>query len=228
MPALLLPIVKESLGITLSKFEVTDKSKTRMKRKRDLRSMLPFLILIVLSCIGILRMLLLLKTVPFMNIVIILFWLIRNMYFYVMSLFLIDGRDSDEEDVRVIDAELLTVTSSRDQKVYDGVTSQLTRHNIRAFFDEGGLRIGDYVEISVSGDTASAALGGVVIASKELRHSEGKTVTIEIIDFKESELEYMQILYDRIPSLPQSLTLRDFNIISHLWHNIVVRLQGGH
>ena len=36
--------------------------------------------------------------------------------------------------------------------------------------------------------------------------------------------EYMQILYDRIPTLPQSLTLRDFGIIRHLWHNIAVRL----
>ena len=38
-----------------------------------------------------------------------------------------------------------------------------------------------------------------------------------------SKYEYWQVLYDRIPTLPQSLN-RDFGIMTHLWQNIAHRV----
>lgn len=35
--------------------------------------------------------------------------------------------------------------------------------------------------------------------------------------------EYLQLLYDRVPSLPQSLEW-DFGSLSHLWQNIACRV----
>ncbi|MBO4338018.1 MAG: glycosyltransferase, partial [Lachnospiraceae bacterium] len=43
MPHLLIPILKETFGITASVFEVTDKSAKKGRRRTDLRSMIPFI-----------------------------------------------------------------------------------------------------------------------------------------------------------------------------------------
>ena len=58
---------------------------------------------------------------------------------------------------------------------------------------------------------------------KESRNKYARTHTIEILDFGDEETEYLQILYDRIPTLPQSLR-RDFSALSHLWQNIAHRV----
>ena len=224
MPHMLIPIIKESLGITLSRFLVTDKTGTKTKKDRDVRSMVPFLILILFSLLGILRICVGVQENNLLNALIILFWLIRNMYFYIMALFLIDGRDGDGEPVKVIDAELVVLKSKQSTDAYEGITSRMNQHSITVYLDRANLRIGDFVEVSVSGETAAAKVSGVVIGCRSLRNSESEIVTVEIIDFGEDRMEYMQILFDRIPSLPQSLTLRDYGIVSHMWHNIVVRL----
>ncbi|MCR4599598.1 MAG: glycoside hydrolase family 5 protein [Acetatifactor sp.] len=50
-----------------------------------------------------------------------------------------------------------------------------------------------------------------------------RTHTIEVLDFNGQEMEWLQLLYDRIPTLPQSLQ-RDFGVVSHLWQNIAHRV----
>ena len=37
------------------------------------------------------------------------------------------------------------------------------------------------------------------------------------------ELEYLQVLYDRVPTLPQNLN-RDYGVIRYLWVNIASRI----
>jgi cellulose synthase (UDP-forming) len=43
------------------------------------------------------------------------------------------------------------------------------------------------------------------------------------MDYGADKLEYYEILYDRVPSLPQNLA-RDAGIISHMWQNIAHRV----
>ncbi|MCR4854983.1 MAG: hypothetical protein K5908_02325 [Erysipelotrichaceae bacterium] len=40
---------------------------------------------------------------------------------------------------------------------------------------------------------------------------------------RETKSKFLQILYDRIPTLPQSLQ-RDFGILRHFWRNIAFRI----
>ena len=67
---------------------------------------------------------------------IILFWLLRNFYFLVMALFLIDGRDYDDEEVKVKDGEFVHVESKNTHKEYDGITTLLTEHSLKVILDE--------------------------------------------------------------------------------------------
>ena len=140
MPHLLIPIIKESLGISLSKFKVTDKSRRGGARQRDVRAMIPFFVLAALSLAGIVRIIVAFEAAQTVSLLILLFWLIRNLYFLVMALFLVDGRDSDGEVVRVADAEPITLTA--DGKAYGGVTTLLTEHSMAQYDGVSGRGAG--------------------------------------------------------------------------------------
>ncbi|MBQ9006537.1 MAG: hypothetical protein IJ092_09210, partial [Atopobiaceae bacterium] len=68
-----------------------------------------------------------------------------------------------------------------------------------------------------------AKLDGIVVGKTKLRSGNATVHAIEIVDYGTSELEYMQILYDRVPSLPQRLT-HDYSTLEHLWRNIAFRI----
>ena len=226
MPHLLIPIIKETLGISLSSFKVTDKTRKAEKRSTDVRSMLPFLILVLLSVIGIVRVILIMDRAHVISLLVLLFWLIRNLYFLILSIFLVDGRDDDMEPVKVQDFIPVTV-----DVLYGsigssaGITTQLNEHSLDVYLDEGVLPgTGDHVRVNILGDDGhQAQVQGVITGVHRTRRIQNCTYTIEILDFGKDRYEYWEILYDRIPSLPQSLK-KDFGIITHLWQNIAHRV----
>ena len=225
MPHLLIPIVKELFGISLSSFKVTDKSGGGShRRKRDWRSMMPFLILIGMSTVGIIRLCLSFKGVWSLGLVILLFWIFRNLYFLLMAVFLIDGRDEDGEAVHVYDAEQLTVQKKGQEKILEGISTHLTEHSFSFFLDEeDALRIGDSLDAVIMRDHEGVKLSGIIISQRRAVSGGQSTYTMEIIDFNGMEEEYLQILYDRVPTLPQNLN-RDFGKFRHLWVNIANRI----
>ncbi len=226
MTKLLVPIAKEAIGITLSTFKVTDKSGTNGRRTVDRRDMRPYVILLLLSAIGVVRVIWLMVEVRAVGLLVILYWLIRNAYYLVMSIFLIDGRDSDGEPVCVYTAEPVTVAQKDGdgEGIFYGVATVLNEHSVRVYLDEADdLHIGDRVSIDIDTLSYRASLSGVVIGMVTSRTGNATTHTLEILDYGTDELEYLQILYDRVPSLPQSLT-RDTGVLRHLWRNIANRI----
>lgn len=227
MPHMLVPVIREGLGISETSFKVTDKSAAARKRQTDVKAMMPFLILIVLSVAGIVRLFVFMDSVQFISILILLFWLVRNLYFLIMSVFLVDGRDSDAEVVRVTDAEpvIVTIAHGTDKgHVFEGVTTLLTEHKIRVYLDDGNLlKNGTSVDVALAYNALQLQLKGTVTNVHESRNRNVCTQEIEILDFCGNEMEYLQVLYDRIPTLPQALT-NDFGILMHLWQNIAHRV----
>ncbi len=233
MPHLLVPIVKESLGITLSTFKVTDKSGPATRRVTDWRSLAPFIVLVALSIVGIARVIWLLTQVVSVGLFVLLFWLVRNLYFLSMSLFLADGRDSNGENVVVKDAELARVTllegigtlsGPEPGTAYEGVTTQLTEHNVHVYLDDAEeLRLGSQVELSVERAPYHVQVKGVVTQVTLSRHETQRVHTIEILDFGDDWGDYLQVLYDRVPTLPQRLT-HDPGPVRYFWRNLAERL----
>ena len=222
MPHMLLPILQESVGISASKFAVTDKSGIGGERKRDWRAMAPYLILAALSVIAVIRIILMYEVMQTVNLLILLFWVVRNLYYLIMAIFLIDGRDSNREPVTVEGTEMITLQSG--EATYKGVTTQMTEHNLSVFLSEGkDLAIGAHVTVSISCIYQDVVLQGVVTGVHESRRKTDQTYVIEILDYGKDDTEYLQVLYDRVPSLPQSLQW-DFGILSHLWQNIACRV----
>ena len=224
-PFMIIPIIQEGIGITLSKFKVTDKSGRPGKKQTDIRHMIPFAIILVLSIIGIVRVFTLINKMQIIGLIILLFWISRNMYYVVMALFLVDGRDSEADSIVVIDAEPVTVTDREDEsRVFYGVTTRLTDHNITVFLDEcEDMGLGTKVTVNIDTGDYEASFDGVVTNVRGLKEGNNSAYAIEILDLKGNELSYDQILYDRIPSLPQSLQ-RDWGMLAHMWQNIAYRV----
>jgi cellulose synthase (UDP-forming) len=227
MPQLIMPVIKESFGITAKKFEVTDKSKKKGLRKVDTRSMIPFIVLIVLSVAGIIRSIYVFTQIKAMGIVVLLFWLIRNLYYLVMSIFLIDGRDSENDSVDVIDAEAVTLSrkGEKDGFIHEGITTYLNEHSMKIYLDEdNGLKIGDVMDVSILRDDEPVRAECVITGRTFSRLGDSGVYSVEIIDIsEENQREYLQVLYDRIPTLPQSL-VKDYGIVHSMLRNVAIRI----
>ena len=78
--------------------------------------------------IGIIRIAFIFEVSQTISMMILLFWIIRNLYFLILSVFLVDGRDSDGETVIVADAEPVMLTSG--DHSFEGVTTRMTEHNL--------------------------------------------------------------------------------------------------
>lgn len=223
MMHLLIPILKETVGITLSTFKVTDKSgKSTQRRQTDWRTMLPFLVLELLCFAGFLRVLFNFEVMQTINLLILLFWVVRNQYYLLMAMFLVDGREYDGEAVKVYTAEPVNVTAENGR--WDGVTTKMTEHSLTVFLDESeALPLGMAVHVTVDTGCYRVELDGSVTNVSITRSGTARTHTVEILDYGNHREEYLQILYDRVPTLPQSLH-HDFGIFTHLWQNIAHRV----
>ena len=189
--------------------------------------MAPFLILIAASVYGCVRVIVIADMNNFFGMLIIVFWMIRNMYFMIMSIFLINGRDSDEDtaEVKVKTGEMIQISKDGEELTSDGISTLLTEHSMQVFLDEDSIfRTGDIISIQVDTIDYSAKLKGIITGIRFLRFSGQCLARIEILDYNQQHDAYLQILYDRVPTLPQSLN-RDFRTMSLLWRNIVYRLM---
>jgi cellulose synthase (UDP-forming) len=224
MPFLLIPIVKEILGISLVKFKVTDKGKAGSKRKIDKKSLLPFAILLVLTVGGLVHMVYMMVILEYVGILAVMFWLLRNMYYLSMCLFLGMGRDTDGENVKVLAAEAVTIVKDGGKQL-EGITTKLTEHSVDIFTDEmDALYLGEPAALEISNEYYRLSVKGTVVSVHHSCNDDIPSVyTVEILDFGGKRDEYIQMLYDRTPTLPQYMRLGN-GYVDNFWKNLGHRL----
>lgn len=224
MPFMLIPVIKETLGISLIKFNVTNKAKTSMRTVIDRGKLMPFAIFLVLTLAGIVRMVYVIILWRYPGILAVLFWLCRNAYCLTMCLFLVIGRNSDDENVKVYATESVTAFKKDGQKA-DGVTTKLTEHSVDIFVDEiNFLSLGEGIELEISTAAYEFKVKGTIVAIRHSYHPKVPSVyTLEILDYSEKKDDYIQMLYDRIPTLPQHLRLQG-TYLGNIWRNIAHRI----
>ena len=99
----------------------------------------------------------------------------------------------------------------------------MTEHSVSVFLDdEISLKLGQSLDYSIETDRYSVDFSGVVV--KVNVRGKRRVYTLEILDYKENELEYYQILYDREPTLPQRIK-KDRLYSYDLWYNLTKRLD---
>ncbi|MGI6221298.1 MAG: hypothetical protein ACOYIP_05465 [Coriobacteriales bacterium] len=108
--------------------------------------------------------------------------------------------------------------------IYEGVATLLCEHRMRVYFDfSDDLQQGETLALLLDDGTYRMEMTGVVAELVTSRSGAATVHIIDIVDYDSSELEYLQLLYDRIPSLPQALT-NDFGLVGFLWRNIKMRV----
>ena len=91
-PFMLLPVLLESVGLSMKKFKVTKKEGLQNEKGQNFLYMVPFLLLIILSVIGIVNCVVIMFDSGSFGSIVVLFWLVYNLFLLVMALFFVDGR----------------------------------------------------------------------------------------------------------------------------------------
>lgn len=198
-PFLLGPILLETFGISQKKFLVTNKE-DGSRKKSDVLYTLPFLLLIALSAVGVVRCILIMLATNSINTVVILFWLIANLFSLVMAVFFISGRRIHRQSERVEDTVICTI---EDKGVcYDCQSLDLSEGGI-AVLSKKPLNLGKKVKIKVETERykAELAAGFLYVDKKDGMWK----YAFQIEDMGGCKEQYLQILYDRNPTLPQNL-----------------------
>lgn len=201
-PYMLVPVLLESFGITLKKFKVTDKGGQKNQKGKNFVYTIPFLILIVLSVIGIINCVLIMFDSGSFGPIVVLFWLINNLFLMIMSLFFVDGRVPYRKTERVTAA----IDSEIDNRVIKmkGVTRDISETGISVLLNKPFyLEAESEVEVTLISESYTARLKTQIVFVSSF--GDKWNYSMKILDYMDSYDEYLQMLYDRVPVLPQEI-----------------------
>lgn len=219
-PFMLIPIILETFGMSLKKFKVTDKEVRQSRSGQNFIYMIPFLILIVLSIIGLINCITIMFDSSSFGPIVVIFWLIYNLYLLVMSLFFVDGRVLNRKKERV---QVMLSCRLKDEK-YDvfGLTNDISEGGIAVYLDEPRyFREGEWLEVEVWSDKYTSKLLCEVVYVSNI--NDKWKYSMKILDYKDTYDEYLQLLYDRVPILPGEIK-RDSGSFEDLKLNTMKRI----
>ncbi len=201
-PYMLLPVLFESVGISMKKFKVTSKGGQKNEKGKNFLYSIPFLILIVLSVWGILRCVLIMLDSGSFGPIVVLFWLINNLFLLVMSLFFVDGRIPYRKSERVLVHMPCKVKYKGE--VYTGMTRDASETGISMtlpkpyFFEEN-----ENVEIFLDTEDYHVDMFASVVHVSQ--RDDDWIYSMKVTDINGSYDELLGILYDRIPTVPTEI-----------------------
>lgn len=204
MPYLIVPVFLETLHIHERKFKVTNKNKPSGRgRARDLWYAAPHIILLVLSIMAILRFTRGKYGWALFYSSIIIFWLTYNTVALCYALFFMLGRRSCRETERINASE--TVYIKYKGKEYETVTIDVSDKGI-SFFIPPSLHLpeGEAIDLTVQTYRYRAMLEGTVVYVRKEGKGRRCSAVVKPAD-EENKRQYMQIIYDRLHSLPKQI-----------------------
>ena len=197
-PFLLLPVLLETFGISMKRFQVTEKRRGGSDESRLLYAV-PFLAMIFLSAIGIGNCLRTMFASGSFGPVVVLFWLLNNLFMLIMALFFVDGRRVCRKEERV--AAVIPAKLEIEDVSYDCVTQDLSESGAAIFMDAPHFpRPGAEIFLEVEETKVPVELVYVTDERKGLWR-----YAFQIPDLGENRERWLRILYDRIPTLPDRI-----------------------
>ena len=221
-PYLVLPVILEDLGMKQMKFQVTRKGSEEREKEFTLHYAIPHLILLGLSAAALIRFTGGKYGMALIYSSIIIFWLTYNVINLAYAVFFMLGRRIYRKSER-FDATLPL------QIFYDNITIDAHTVNI----SEGGLAFSlnrpEYIppdktlRFHVYNNHYRATFDGVVIYVKQGGNRWYYGVTIKSLD-GENKRQYMQLIYDRMHSLPTKMNAW-ITAFDDLTNNVSVRME---
>ncbi len=201
-PFMLIPVISEAFGISMKRFKVTKKGAVENERGKNLPFLIPFALLVVLSVIGIVNCLRQIFESNTLGPIVVLFWLVVNLYTLAMSMFFVIGRNFVRGAERtIVDADCEVLSESN---LYSGRTVDISETGIAMMCPVPmDLNEKDTAVIRLSDERYQAIVKGKVVYVSS--RGDVWKYAFQITDYMESYEEYLQLIYDRIPTLPQNL-----------------------
>lgn len=201
-PYLLIPVILETFGITMKTFQVTDKGKAENEKGKNLPYLIPFLLLVILSVIGILNCLRIILISGSMGPIVVLFWLIVNFFTLVMAMFFILGRNLMRGSERALVCEKCELYTEKN--IYEAMTMDMSETGVAVLLNNPiSFKDDEVIDIKIWNERYSSKVKGQIV------HIDEKEKTwkyaFRILDQGDHYDQYLQILYDRVPTLPQNL-----------------------
>lgn len=201
-PFLLVPVLLETVGIRMKQFKVTKKGEVENERGKNLVYLIPFALLVVLSVIGIFNCIHQIFESNDMGPVVVLFWLFMNMFTLTMAMFFIAGRDFMRKSERAqvtLHCELRTKSG-----VYECETINISEEGLALKLDRPvNVNDGEPASLRLWDARYEAELKAQIVHVD--RYGEDWKYAFQIREYCETYDEYLQLLYDRVPTLPQKL-----------------------
>lgn len=223
-PFLLIPVLLETFGISLKKFKVTSKERKTGKVRHPLY-MVPFIILIVLSLIGLVNSIWFMVANNTFGPIIALFWLLSNLYLLAMSLFFVAGRTRYRTAERV-KVEMPGILRVRGES-YECFTNDMSETGISLIMkDPHYIAEGEPVQIELKTEKYHAVVDLKVVHVSQTRVNDEVVwrYAFTISDFKDSYAHILSLLYDRAPTFPEKIA-SDGGRFEDLRVNISKRLK---
>ncbi|MEG2339111.1 MAG: PilZ domain-containing protein, partial [Clostridium sp.] len=193
-PYMMIPILAETIGIKLKKFAVTPKAVTS-ERNVSIRYAIPHILLAVADVVALVMCVY--EMIVYKNVgnIIILYWLIVNLYFLVMAIIFMIGRINYRSDERFYAAVLVELETP--YEVLEGYTLDLSEGGLAVELDNPQFIPPDEdLNVTVTYDDYKAIFKARIKHVQQLK--KGWKYSIKVVEMsKYDKQEYMQIIYDR-------------------------------
>lgn len=198
-PFMLMPVLLEGLGITLKKFKVTNKGVQLSKKGQNRIFMIPFIILIVSSMVGLIKCVFIMLDSGSFAPLVGMFWLAYNFYMLVMAFFFMNGRVMNRRSERV--PAQLSCKLINEKYHIEGVTRDISEGGIAVFFEKPySFPEGEWLQAHIRSEKYKANLLVEVTHVKKV--GDKWSYSMRILDYQDTYNEFLQLLYDRVPMLP--------------------------
>lgn len=221
-PSLFFPVILETFCISQRKFVVTKKEKVSDDRKYQLRRTLPHIFFAILSIIGIINCIRWTFTTGSIGMIVVLFWLLINFYNIIMSIFFMTGRKM----YRKYDRSMSKVSCNIESEGYNisCFTNDISEDGFSVILD-----FPQYIDykrewiITLNTDRYKSEFKAKTVHVTNIKDK--WKYSFQITEVEESEKkQLLQIIYDRVPSLPQVLD-KDVSTFEDLKINTFKRVE---
>lgn len=235
-PFMLLPVLLETVGLSMKKFKVTKKDGLRNEKGQNLLYMIPFLLLIILSVIGIANCVVIMFDSGSFGSIVVLFWLVYNLFLLIMALFFVDGRVPMRKSERV--RALVPCRIHLNGYSHTGVTRDISEEGVCVILEEPHYcpdGQSDAVTIEFLDDHYPATVKARLVYVGSMKHSpksgnsllRRKKDTRWTYAFRFEDLcgcydQLLGLLYDRVTTMPGQIRL-DSGVFEDLSINLKQR-----
>ncbi len=219
-PYLIIPIIAESIGFKQRKFAVTDKNRPSDSEQSNIKYAFPHMILIVFTVVALYYSLKYSFAENSIAYLIVIYWLLFNLYSLLMTVFFAVGRKNYRMHERFIINEDIEIS---DEKInLKGTTLDASEAGVRFKFEEPEYLPHDVdLDVTIKSELYESHFKAKVVHvyydDNETRYS----LHISEID-DDNKKQYLNILFDRDHSLPNYVAKG--KVIDDLINNIRWRL----